>query len=204
MALTTPREVKFAAGITSEYTTSEIITEIDIVEAEFYQKYYLPKRSQFSIDDDYTEFYISDQPVHEVLRVQVAVDTSVDPSGYSIVAEGSTTWSFEPGTNYITLTSAFIGSYDSKVVRVQYIPKIYNLLATQVVAANLLDITTIVDGEQTTDPQTRKVLAKIRRFRDMLRPKGMTKSSVNQDFDPFEFISIDQSTLRNITRTSKI
>jgi hypothetical protein len=200
MAITTIQEVKFAGGFTSEYDDAEILTEIDIVEADLYTQYYLPKKAQFSVDLDYTEFYISEDPVHEIKRVQVAVETTVDPSGYSIVEEGSDTWTFISGTNYITLGSDFVNTYVNKIVRVQYIPKMMNRLATNIVAANLLDITTIVDGERITTPQGTKLLNKIQRYRDMLRPKTLVRSSLYSDYDPYDFDSPDQSRLRNIVR----
>lgn len=196
MAITTISEVKKAGGLTSEYEDSEILSEIDAVEAIFYQKYSLPKRSKFIVDTDYTNFYIYPNKVHEITRLQVAVPTSIDISGYIEVESTSITWEHSPSNNFITLYPAFITSYENKTVRVQHIPKIYNLLAKYTVALNLLDTTSIVDGEDIVSTQITRIKDKINEYKLLLKPKNIKYSSNEEEFDKYDYISYTQSELR--------
>jgi len=197
MTITTGSEVKAVAQLTNEYTDTEILTEIDIVEAELYNRYNLPKRSSFSIDDDYTDFYVSNDDVYDITRVQVSVDTAVDPSGYLTVATGSTTWTHTAPNNYITLAAAFITSYDTKSVRVQYIPKAHNLIATNTCALNLIDATTITDGENTIEaPLVTRIKDRITRYKMLVKPRTIVRSSAYSQYDNFDYESITQSNLR--------
>lgn len=195
MVVTTVSEVKEIGDFTNEYTDDEILTEIDIVEAELYTKYRLPKRSSFFVDDDYTRFYISNNKVYDIVRLQVSVDTSVDPSGWLEVT-GSDNFTFTNDTNYIDLTSSFIGSYNNKQVRVQYIPKIHNMLATNICALNLIDPTIITDGEETASPNITRIVNRINRYKKMLVPKSIIRSSTQVDFDEYDYVSINQSNFR--------
>lgn len=196
MAITTGSEVKRVAQFSDEYQDEDYNIEIDIVEAELYGKYKLPKRSSFSIDDDYTVFYISDKPVKEVIRLQVNVETSIDPSGWLVIGSDSN-WSFTEDNNYITLEPSFISTYDTKLVRVQYIPKIFNLLASNIAALNLIDPTTITDGENTIEsPQITRIKNRIDRYKKIISPRIMAKSSVNSEYDTDGYISINQSSYR--------
>jgi len=195
MVVTTVSEVKEIGDFTNEYTDDEILTEIDIVEAELYTKYRLPKRSSFFVDDDYTRFYISNNKVYDIVRLQVSVDTSVDPSGWLEVT-GSDNFTFINDTNYIDLTSSFIGSYNNKQVRVQYIPKIHNMLATNICALNLIDPTIITDGEETASPNITRIVNRINRYKKMLVPKSIIRSSTQVDFDEYDYVSINQSNFR--------
>ncbi len=196
MAITTIDEVKFTGGLTDEYADEEILSEIDLVESELYQKYYLPKRSSFSVDADYTVFYIYPDAVHEVIRVKVAVETSIDPSGYSLVESGSTTWEHIPPYNYLNLQAPFISTYDGNTVRIDSIPKIFNLIAKNTVALNLIETTTIIDGALVTTPLAQKLKDRIKRYTDIIKPKGFTKSSTNIDYDLYNYVSYTQTDLR--------
>lgn len=196
MAITTPTEVKKAAQFTSEWSDEEILTEIDIVEADIYTKYYLPKRSQFSIDTDYSDFYIYPSKVHEIIRVQVSVDTSINASGYLDVATGSDTWTFTSPNNYISLGSDFITTYDSKIVRTQFIPKFANGMATYMTALNLVDPTTIIDGQNSTPPLVTRLKAHLDYYKNEAKPKIILKSSDYTDYDKYDYVSYDQTTLR--------
>lgn len=195
MVVTTDTEVKNVARLTNEFTTTEINTEIDIVTAELYSKYNLPKRSSFILDDEYTRFYISKEPVYDIIRIRAQVDTTIDPSGYTIItATGS--WSFIDGTNYIDVTQNFINAYDTKIIRIDYIPKIHNLIATNMAALNLIEETTITDGDEISTPQATKIKDRIQRYKDTLKPKTFIRSSVNDVYDPYEYISINQTDFR--------
>lgn len=196
MAITTPTEVKKAAQLTNEWSDEEILTEIDIVESDLYNKYYLPKRSQFSIDSDYTDFYIYPERVHEVTRVQVSVDSDVDPSGFLEVATGSYTWSFTTPNNYITLDSSFITTYDTKIIRVQLVPKYANGMATYMTALNLVDPTTIIDGEENTPPLVTRLKSHLDYYKNEAKPKIILKSSDYDAYDKYDYISYNQSSLR--------
>lgn len=197
MTITTGSEVKAAGQFSNEYTDDEILTEIDIVEAELYNKYSLPKRSSFTIDNDYTTFYISEDRVHEVKRVQVSVTTDIDPSGWLSVATGSNTWEHSSPDNYITLDSSFISQYDNKTVRVQYIPKIHNFIATDIVALNLITPTMITHGEDNIEvPQVTRLSNRINRYKKLLMPKVSLLSSTYSDFDEFSYPSISQVDFR--------
>lgn len=191
MAITNPTAVREAAGLTTEYTDAEINTEIDFVEAELYRTHRLPKRSSYSVDDDYTNFYISNDDVHEITRMQVSVETTTDPSGW--LAIGSPDYySFTEGNNYITATGSLISNYDTKLIRVQYIPQLLHLLATSTAALNLVDQTTIVDGEEVIPPQVTRLKAKITRLTRLLKPRKMIKSSDYVNYDRFDYESISQ------------
>ena len=198
MAITTIDQVKAAAHLTDEYTDDEILLEIDIVTAELYNTYKLPKRNSFSLDEDYTDYYIYANPlgVHEIIRLQAQVETDVDISGYTTLSSSSTTWSHVPPNSYLTITSTMLSTYDTKSIRVQHIPKIYNLMATCQVALNLIDKTSIVDGENVATPQSTKLKEKLKRYKLILKPKGMTLSGPNLEYDPYEYISLTQSELR--------
>lgn len=195
MVLTTGSEIKQVGSFSNEFTDIDYNTEIDIIEAELYDRYLLPKRSSFSIDNDYTRFFINDSKVYDIIRVRAQVSTDVDPSGYVVI--GSTgSWTFTNGTNYIDLEPSFIAEFDTKGIRVDHIPKIFNLLATDMAALNLLDGTTIVDGEEVTDPQSRKLMARSKRYKKIISPRIMIRSSTAVDFDPFEYVSLNQSDFR--------
>lgn len=194
MAVTTIEEVKFAGGLSNEFSDEEIESEIDLVEAEIYDRYFLPKRSQFVIDTDYVNYYIHTEKVHEIIRVQVSVDTTVDPSGYITLT--SNLYSHTAPNNYITLDSSVLSTYDTKIIRVQFIPKVINLMATSLVALNLTDASVIVDGERSTPPFIIRLREKIKRYRMILKPKTIIKSTENQDFDKYDYISLTQSDFR--------
>jgi hypothetical protein len=196
MAITTPTEVRFAGQITAEYTDDEILSEIDIVEAELYQKYHLPSRSQITIDPLYTEFFIYPNEIHEIVRAQVQVETTVNPSGYELVAEGSDTWSFGSPNNYVTLSGSFIALYPNKLMRYEHIPKIFNMIATNQAALNLIDSTSIVDGSTIDTPRAVKLKDKITRYKELLKPIGITRSSPYIDYDEYEYIAYNQLDLR--------
>jgi len=199
MAITTPDEVKQVAQLTNEYSDEEIKTEIDIVEAELYLAYYLPKRSSFAIDSDYTDFYIHTDKVHEVVRVLASVETSIDPSGYTEIGS-PTYWEHIPSNAFITLTSTAITTYDNKQIRVQYTPKIMNLLATNLTALNLIDQTTIVDGEETLTPLARRIKDRIKRYKMLTRSRTIQRSSAQVNYDVWEYTSVSQSDMRNLLR----
>lgn len=196
MALTTLSEVKKVAQFTNEWDDADILTEIDIVEADIYDKYYLPKRSQFSIDTNYTQFYIAPTMIHEVIRIQVAVDSDVDPSGYLEIEEGDTTWIHDSPNNYITLASAFITAYENKIIRVRYTPKYANGMATYMVALNLIDPTIIVDGESSVSPLVTRIKQRIDFYKRQAKGKTILKSTEYSEFDKYEYISYSQSSLR--------
>ena len=92
------------------------------------EDFFASKRSSFAIDSDYTDFYIHTDKVHEVVRVLASVETSIDPSGYTEIGS-PTYWEHIPSNAFITLTSTAITTYDNKQIRVQYTPKIMNLLS---------------------------------------------------------------------------
>ena len=194
MAITTVEEIKFTAGLTNEFSDEEIETEIDLVEAELYQRYFLPKRYQFSVNNDYENFYIYPYNVHEIIRVQGSVDSTVDPSGYQTIATGS--YSFTTPNNYITLTTATINQYDNKLIRVQHIPKTINQLATNMVSLNLLDTTTVVDGEENIPPLITRIKDKIMRYKSLLKPRTIIKSSDNINFNENDYLSLTQGDYR--------
>lgn len=195
MAITTVEEVRTAGQITSEYTDDEIFAEIDLTESELYDKYYLPKRSTFSIDNDYTEFYISNERVHEIVRLQISVDSSIDPSGWLTVQEGESWFHISPN-KYINLGDEFISTYDGTTVRVQYIPKILNRLATDLCAWNLISTTNIVDGESVDSPLTQRIRTRINRYKEILKPKKVNFSSNYEEFNKYDYISINQTDYR--------
>jgi len=194
MTITTGSEVKEVGDFTNEYTDEEILTEIDIVEAELYMKYKLPKRSSFSLDSDYTRFYIYSDNVYDIIRVQVSVDSSVDPSGWQTV--DSSNYTFQQNTNYIDFNSSFVSTYDTKQIRVQFIPKIHNLLATNICALNLIDPTTITEGDESVNPSVTRLVQRINRYKKLLVPKTIFRSSALEDYDPYDYQSINQTDFR--------
>ena len=195
MAITTGSEVKAAAQLTNEYTDEEILSEIDIVEAELYAKYTLPKRASFSVDSDYSDYFLNKDPIYEIVRLQGSVETTVDPSGYVTIDTGS--YTHTAPNNYITLDADLITEYDAKTMRVRYIPKIFNLLATAITALNLVDPTTISDGENNVEaPLVARLNARVKRYKELLKPKTMFRSSAQVNFDENEYVSVQQSDLR--------
>ena len=196
MAISTITEVKKVAQFTSEWSDEEIETEIDISEVDIYDRYSLPKRSQFSIDSDYSTFYVSPEKVHEVIRVQVAVETDVDPSGYINVVTGSDTWLHTTPNKYISLGSDFISTYDNKIVRIQYTPNYANGMATYMTALSLVDPTTIVDGEENIPPLVARLKNHLDAYKKQAKPKSILKSSLYTDYDRYDYISYSQSSLR--------
>jgi hypothetical protein len=196
MAITDTRQVTATGQLTNEYTSSEILTEIDIVEANLYDTYNLPKRAQVTLDTDYSNFYFSTDKVHEIIRVQVAVDTTVDPSGYITVEQAPDTWSFLKPNNYITFSDTFLNTYDAKLVRIQYIPLVYNTMATIITVLNLIDTVTIVDGEEQTPPLIGRLKGRLERLKRISKPKSIFKSSELVNYDKYDYISITQSNFR--------
>ena len=161
-----------------------------------YERYHLAKRSSFTVDDDYTKFYIYPDRVHEIASVFVTVETSVDPSGWLEVGSDNN-WSHISPNNYITLTGSFISIYDAKTVRVRHIPKIFNNMATNEVARNLIETTSVVNGEELTNPLYTRIDDRITRYKADLRPRGIRRSSQNLEFDRYDYTSYSQSELRN-------
>lgn len=196
MAITTVEEVRRVGQIAGDYTDEEIQEELEIVEAELYDRYTLPKRSQFSVDDDYTDFYIFPKEVHEIIRVQGAVETSVDPSGYTTLDVGSD-YTFTENNNHITLTTSAISEYDGDIMRVQHIPRVYSRIAAVQTALNLIDTTTIIDGENTTSPKAIQLMARLKRYKQSLfNGVRFQRSSPNEDFDKYDYVSYTQSNFR--------
>lgn len=192
MTITTGSEVKFAGQLTSEYTDEEILSEIDLVESMLYDKYSLPKKSSFTINDDFSTFYFSDSNVHEIIRVQVQVDTSIDPTGYLSIGSTGSTWDHVPQNRYFTLDPTFKTTYEGKKVRVQYIPDAYHRMATYQTALNLVDTTSIIDGQRVTTPLAQRITDKLNYYRNMVRPQfGILRSSLYVDYDENEYVDFD-------------
>lgn len=194
MVITTAQEVRKVGQIGTEYDDTEILAEIDIVEAIYYDKYTLPKRSSFVLDPLYTTFYFSELPVIELLRVQVQVDTSVSPSGYINI--GSPLFTHVVPNNYIVASPTLMTSYTSKSVRCQYIPKIYSRMVALQVALNLINGTTIVNGAKVESPLSSRLKDQLNDLKDQLKPKGIRRSSEFETFDKYDYIAIDQVSLR--------
>lgn len=195
MAITTVDEVKKVAQIVNEFTDDEILAEIDLVEAELYQKFRLPKRSSFSVDNDYTRFYISTDAVHEIKRVQVSVTTDISKSGYLEIGS-PTYYTFVVDNNYIDATGSLLTQYDNKLCRVQYIPRLLHLLATDITALNLMAQTTVVDGDDNLPPQVSRIKDRIMRYKRLLKPRRMILSGDYEDYDRYDYIGIDQVDFR--------
>ncbi len=196
MTITTISEVKFAADLTSEYDDVDILNEIDLVESDLYDRYYLPKRSQITLSSDYNDYYFSKEKAHEIIRLQVAVDVSVDISGWLIVEEASDTWSFLNPNNFLTFDDAFLSTYDGQSIRIQYIPSNLHHIAKYQAALNLIDTVTIVDGEEQIPPLVTRIRARLQRYKDLIKPRFLIKSNISVEYDRYEYVSITQSNYR--------
>lgn len=194
MPITKPDEVRKAGGFTSEFEDSEIELEIDVVEAELYNRYFLPKRSKFTIDNDYINHFISYDKVYEIVGIDVS--DNAQPSGYRDISSGSDTFTFTSGTNFISFDTTFATENDGEIIRIRYIPKIHNLIAANQVALNLIIPTLVSNGEEGSSPQFTNLREKINRYKKILKPRSILKSSNHTEYDPYAYISIDQTTFR--------
>ena len=60
-----------------------------------------------------------------------------------------------------------------------------------------MKITSTLDGEDVDVPKLTRLRSNIKRYKEIIMPKGFHKSSSNADYDRFDYVSYSQSDLRN-------
>jgi hypothetical protein len=170
--------VRVTAGISSEYsdiTDADIQNFINAAESYVYDNYYPIVRTKVNIDDQATT------------AGSLTIKFTPDHTDYSVYAVGSIYFDGIPMTE---VTGSTVGSftidkeagkikfsndtlltlYDS--IDFEFVPTVFNKLATAYASMDVLDLQSIVTGKDTPNTKTDKLDKMVIRFEESLRPKG--------------------------------
>jgi len=174
-------EVKRTARLSSnsDVGSDEVLDAIEDANAYIFSEYGAPiKKTYFYVESgSYTyDFTGNDRPVYRVDDVNIGTGTDVN------ISTGSYTVNLRQGFITFSPTSTIDNSAGTEV-EVKWVPKLYNTLAKNLAALDLIEATKIVDGEEITSPEARKIQARIDRCKEILRPKGAYGSTMFENYD---------------------
>ncbi len=179
--LTDVKAVKDIARLNSnaDIADYEILRFIDDTESEVYENYGNPvKKTYFQLDSSFGsviyDFTGNNVPVHTVQEVRI--DGRAVP-----LSEGS--WSLGLSQGLIKFDSDLVIGSNSMNVSVDWIPKAFHTLATYMTALDLIDSSSIIDGEEVRNPLAVKLGRRIGSVSDSIRPKEVFRSSAYERWD---------------------
>lgn len=158
----------------SDLASAEIYEAVRESTDEVYGNYGRPVvRSQISLSSGSTtyDFQLSYKPVYRVDAVKLFPGTSE----FERVAAGSYTLDLEVGN--ITFTSAFVGSHTSRSVEIEYVPKVFNILATNMAGIKITESSRIIDGREIEPAEIKRMQRVVDSINEQLRPKGLWGST---------------------------
>jgi len=193
--LTTVDEVKRQTDLTNEYEDSEIASYITDVEYDIFMLYpNFKKYSEFKIDSKYDNTYYIHlknsiyRPYKLVLTREE--DTSLD-SGWKDVDSGSWILNFNSAT--VSVPDAMQTGSDGIKYRIDWIPTIFNRLATLMTKQKLIERGIIFSNSSPEAGPTEQVVDEINNLKGMLTNRRLfVRSSEYANYDPTEYVSYDQ------------
>ncbi len=127
------------------------------------------------------------EPIYRLDRVEFAG---------SRLTTGSYTVDLSSGI--VTFQNTFISSEANEVVQFEWTPKVFNLLAKNMAARDLLDDFTIKDGEDITNPKLAKIEMRIKRYRDNIAIANLPlMSSQFATYDERNPVFVDQAYVKD-------
>ena len=206
--LCTASDVRRVAALSNEYSDAIIGSEIIDVSTEIFAQYKPIKRTYFLFDDKddnvpYLDYDFTgnngQRRVYKVIKVEVSVPTTIADPPRVLLHEGS-------GSDYVThldIGSLVFGSdivieHINREVFVEWIPDEYRLMAAIMTALNLIDGSTIIDGESSTSPQVNKLLARLNRIKQSIKKAYTFNSSKYKCYAKDSARYVDNDEIRNL------
>lgn len=193
--LTTVSDVKQIADLTNEYSTGEISAYITRIENELMIKYpNMEQYSEFEIETEYDDvYYIHNKNSvfrpYKITNVRKK-DTDLDANW---VAEPYDDWTLGVFKATVTVPDSIQTGSDAETYRVDWIPIIYNRLATLLTYQRMLIKGIIISNSDPEGGPGAYLQDEIDELKNLLKSKGnLTRSSVYETYDPTEYVSYEQ------------
>ena len=192
--LTTAAEVKRIADLTNEYSDEEIGSYITDVEYTLFTTYpNFKKYSEFSIKSDFDDtYFIHDR--NSVFRPYKLTSVRIENTDLDAKWEAvdSTAWVSNFDTPTITVPTSVQAGDDDKY-RVDWIPSIYNRLATLMTKQVLIAQGITFSNSSPEAGPTELITDEINKLKSLLASRGkFMRSSSYENYDPNEYISYEQ------------
>jgi len=193
--LTTVDEVKRQMDLTNEYSDGEIGSYITDVEYDIFMTYpNFKKYSEFEIEEEYDDvYYIHERnsyyrPYKIVLVKQE--NTDLDAKWESISFDS---WELGFSEPTVTIPSAIQTGSDGVKYRVDWIPTIFNRLATLMTKQKLIERGITFSNSSPEAGPTEQIVDEINNLKGMLANKRkFVRSGEFAEYDPNEYISYEQ------------
>lgn len=190
------------AGIedTSQISVSEINSAIDDVEREIYSDYGKPIiKTYFLMNNQFATYdFTGDKKEVYIIDTVEAYSTAAGVAGYykasfaSDASVGVGKYTADLTKGEITFSASDIITYTGQRVEVEYIPIEFHLLSKYKTAVYLLDIYAIASGDEVTETKIKRLMDRIKRVEDSLRPTEVVGSAEQINFDKRQGKWIDQ------------
>jgi hypothetical protein len=98
---------------------------------------------------------------------------------------------------YIKFNPSFLGSYQGRIVTVQWVPMTYHILIKHMAALALVEGELVFSGANTNSPYVQKLTRKIDEIKDVIRPKGLYSTKTDNILTDYDFVAqkIDRTSL---------
>jgi len=192
--LTTASEVKRVAGLTNEYSNTELEKYIADVEVEIYADYpYFKHYSEFTITSEYDDiYYIGDKGtdlIYSITKVREETDTN-DAGWQEVSSEDFSIVPFEPAVQVPVVVQT--GS-DTLRYRIDWIPKTYNRLATLMTKRYLLSNGLLSVNNEAAEVEMGKLDAQLMVIKRGLRKnRSIITSSNYASYNPTDYVEYEQ------------
>ena len=135
------------------------------------------------------DYWIKDnkEPIYSLDRVEYA-GSSLPVGSYT----------FDKNTGIVTLISGFVGVNTDNIIQFEWTPKVFNLLAKNMAAMQLLDDYTIKDGDTVVNPKVVAIKDRIERYRNnLVKPNLAIMSSKFINYDERNPVFVDQAYVKD-------
>lgn len=192
---TTVAEVKRVADLTNEYTDDEIGSYITDVEYDLIADYpNFKKYSEIKIDTDYdSTYYIHNRnSIFRPYKLVLVREANSDlASKWQNIDAGSWVTGFDAPT--VTVTDAIQTGSDSVAYRVDWIPSIFNRLASLMTKKKLIERGITFSNSTPDAGPTEQIDAEINDLKAKLSSRRLfVRSSEYADYDPLEYVEYEQ------------
>ena len=193
--LTTVDEVKRQSDLTNEYSDEEIGSYITDVEYDIFMMYpNFKKYSEIKIDAKYdSTYYIQVRnSIYRPYKLSMVreEDSSLD-SQWKEIDSGSWVLGFDTPT--VTVPDSIQLGSDGVRYRIDWIPTIFNRLATLMTKQKLIERGIIFSNSSPEAGPTEQVSDEIDSLKAMLTGRRLfVRSSEYADYDPAEYVSYEQ------------
>lgn len=193
--LTTVAEVKRNTDISNEYSNTEISAYITDVEYDIFMQYpNFKKYSEFEIESEYNSTYFihNKNSIFRPYKIVLAKEenTNLD-ANWSIIDSSDWTLGFSEPT--VTVPSAIQTGSDGVTYRVDWIPTIFNRLATLMTKQKLIERGIIFTNSSPEAGPTEQIVDEINNLKSLLSNRSkFIRSSVYADYEPNDYVSYEQ------------